>query len=225
MTADDTRKLAAEFVGTFTLIFIGVGSIVLGGDLVAVALAHGLAIALMVSALGHISGGHFNPAVTIGFWATRRIDTVGAVTYILAQLAGGVVGALAILAYPEVLRDNAGFGVPVLSSETDVAQGVLIEALLTFLLMTVIFGTAVSKFGPRLGGMAIGLAVTMDIFGGGRLTGAAMNPARAFGPGLVDGTWDDHLVYWVGPMLGAVVAAMLYHYVFMDDAERAEAAA
>lgn len=225
MTIDDGRKLLAEFVGAFTLIFAGVGAIALtgGGDLVAIALAHGLAIALMVSALGHISGGHFNPAVTIGFWVTRRIASLQALGYIAAQLLGGIAAALVLLVYPLGLRDNVGMGVPGLSVETTFAQGVLIEAVLTFFLVTVIWGTAVSKLGPRLGGIAIGLTITMDIFAGGRLTGAAMNPARALGPALVQGDWTNQAVYWVGPIIGAVVAALLYHYVFMSADERAEA--
>lgn len=223
----DGRKLVAEFVGTFTLIFVGAGSIILtgGGNLVAIGLAHGLAIALMVSALGHISGGHFNPAVTVGFWATQRIDTPRAVAYIAVQLLGATVGALVLLVFPEALREAVSLGTPLLGEQTDFGQGVLIEGLLTFFLMTVIFGTAVAAGGPNLGGIAIGLTITMDIFAGGRLTGAAMNPARSFGPALVNGTWDDHIVYWIGPIIGAVVAALLYHYVFMDEQERAGAGA
>lgn len=225
MTMDDGRKLVAEFVGTFALIFAGVGAIALtgGGDLVAIALAHGLAIALMVSALGHISGGHFNPAVTIGFWVTRRIGSAQAVTYIAAQLLGAIAGALVLLAYPVGLRDNVGMGVPGLGAETSFAQGVLIEAVMTFFLVTVIWGTAVAKLGPRIGGLAIGLTITMDIFAGGRLTGAAMNPARALGPALVQGQWTDQAVYWVGPIVGSVLAALLYHYVFMRADERVAA--
>lgn len=221
------RKLVAEFVGTFALIFMGAGSIIVFGggqaDIVAIALAHGLAIALMVSALGHVSGAVFNPALTIGLWATRRLDSLTTIAYIAAQLAGAAAAAFALKMFPEALGDAASWGTPLLSSETDFTQGVLIEAILTFFLMTAVFGTALDPRGPNLGGFGIGLVLTMDILAAGPLTGAAMNPARTFGPAVVNGIWDDHLVYWIGPIIGAVVAALLYHYVFMD--REAEAAA
>ncbi|MBX7110835.1 MAG: aquaporin [Dehalococcoidia bacterium] len=222
------RKLVAEFVGTFALIFMGAGSIIVFGggqaDIVAIALAHGLAIALMVSALGHVSGGVFNPAVAIGLWATRRLDTVTTIAYIAAQLVGAAAAAFALKSlFPDALGEAANWGTPLLSSETDFTQGVLIEAILTFFLMTAIFGTALDARGPKLGGFGIGLIITMDILAGGPLTGAAMNPARTFGPALANGIWDDHLVYWIGPIIGAVVAALLYHYLFLD--REAEAAA
>jgi MIP family channel proteins len=221
------RKLAAEFIGTFTLIFIGAGAIIVTGgtNLVAIAFAHGLAIALMVSSLGHVSMGLFNPALTIGLWATRRIETVTGILYIIAQLVGAVAAALAlVLLFPEVMRDapGANFGVPALNEGVDFIQGVGIEAIATFFLMTAVFGTALDPRGPRIGGLAIGLIITMDIFAAGNLTGAAMNPARAFGPALIDANWDDHLVYWIGPIIGAVLAALTYHYVFSEEQEMAD---
>lgn len=228
----DGRKLVAEFVGPFVLVFAGVGAIVLGGDLVAVALAHGLAIALMISALGHISGGHYNPAVTLGFWATRRIATPLALAYIVAQLAGATVAALAIkVLVPSALTDISN-GVPALAeavringqviqdTAVSMGQGIAIEAVLTFFLVTSIFGTAVALRGARIGGFGIGLTITMDILAAGALTGAAMNPARSFGPALAFGAWDDQIVYWVGPIIGAIVAALVFHYVFMDREEQ-----
>lgn len=220
MNAQLARRLTAEFIGTFALIFIGAGAIISGAGLIGVALAHGLAIAIMITAFGRVSGGHFNPAVTIGVWATRRIASLDAAAYIVVQLLAGIAGALALLMFPETLRDVAN-GVPALSG-VDFMQGVAIEVVLTFFLVTVIFGTAVDRRAPQVGGFAIGLTITMDIFAGGRLTGAAMNPARAFGPALVNGAWDDHLVWWIGPIIGAVLAALLYHYVFFDDEQRDE---
>ena len=222
----DPRKLVAEIVGTFALIFMGAGSIIAFGDnIVAVALAHGLAIALLVSALGHVSGGLFNPALTLGLWVTRRMDTANTASYIIAQLIGAVLGALALVAlYPEVLRDRAELGTPLLNGVT-FAQGVGIELILTVFLMLAVFGTALDKRGPNIGGFGIGLVLTMDILAAGRFTGAAMNPARAFGPALINQSWDDHLVYWIGPIAGAVLAALLYHYVFADDEAEAGAAA
>lgn len=224
MDAQLSRKLVAEFVGTFTLIFIGAGSIIVGSGIVGVAIAHGLAIAIMVSALGAVSGAIFNPALTIGLWATRRLTTVDAAAYIIVQLLGAVAAAAVLeVAFPATLREVAN-GVPDIAGVTFL-QATVIEAVLTFFLMTAVFGTAVDRRAPHVGGFAIGLVLTMDILAAGRLTGAAMNPARAFGPELVTGHWANAAVYWVGPIIGAVIAALVYHYVFMDDEQRAEAAA
>ena len=219
-TKEHGRKLAAEFIGAFALIFIGAAAIIQTGgqNLVAIAIAHGLAIALLVSSLGHISGGLFNPALTIGLWATRRLDTISTVAYIIAQLLGAVVAALAlVLVFPEALRDAVSLGVPLLGRGIDFAQGVIIEAIATFFLMLAVFGTALDPRGPKLGGFGIGLVLTMDILAVGTLTGAAMNPARTFGPALVGGEWSNHLVYWIGPIIGAVVAALVYHYLFAEE--------
>lgn len=225
MVMTDYRKLSAEAVGTFTLIFVGAGSIIatagLPALLVIVALAHGLAIAVMVSTLGHVSGGLFNPALTLGLWATRRLSSIDAATYIGAQIVGAVVAALALLVlFPEGGILETKLGTPLLGPGVDFAQGVGIEAVLTFFLMLAVFGTAIDPRGPRVGGLFIGLVLTMDIAVGGPLTGAAMNPARALGPALVNGTWDSHLVYWIGPITGAVVGALVYHYLFTDEGQR-----
>jgi MIP family channel proteins len=217
------RRLAAEFIGTFALIFMGAGAIIVGSGLVGVAFAHGLAIAVCVTALGHISGGVFNPALTIGLWATRRMTSLDAATYIVAQLAGAAAGAALLLTFPQALRDVAT-GVPDLAG-VDFVQGTLIEAVLTFFLMLVVFGTAIDRRAPRVGGFAIGFVIVMDIFAAGRITGAVMNPARAFGPELIFGEWNHALVYWIGPIIGAVLAALVYHYLFLDDEQRVEAAA
>lgn len=213
------RKLAAEALGAFTLVFIAAGAVIVtgGANLVAIALAHGLAIALMVSAVGHVSGGLFNPALTIGLWATRRIATISGILYIIAQLVGAVVAALALTAlFPDVMRQATSLGTPAISPGIDFVQAVGIEAIVTLFLMTAVFGTMLDPRGPNLGGFGIGLIITMNIFAVGSLTGAAMNPARAFGPALASGAWDDHLVWWIGPIIGAVLAAVVYHYVFAD---------
>ena len=224
--AVEPRKLLAEFIGTYALIFAGAGSIVLFSSntvgIVVIALAHGLVIAVMVSSLGHISGGLFNPALTASLWATRRLDTANAIAYVFAQIVGATVAAWSLLLlFPEVQREAANLGVPALGAGTTFAQGVGLEAVMTFFLMLVVFGTAIDGRGPKLGGIAIGLTITVDIFLGGPLTGAAMNPARAFGPALVQLSWDDHIVYWIGPVFGAVVAAFTYHYVFAAKEESA----
>ena len=220
MTGDWPRKAVAEFVGAFTLVFAGVGAIALGADLTGVALAHGLAIAIMVSALGHISGGHFNPAITFGLWVTRKIETSGAVVYWIAQLAGAVAAALLIKwLYP---GNSVSRGVPSVHLVTS-GEAMVIEAILTFFLVWVVIATAVDPRGSfsSIAGLAIGLTITMDIFAGGRLTGAAMNPARAFGPQLVAWDWTNAWVWYVGPLLGGLVAAVAYDWLYLRQPARA----
>ena len=217
----DPRKLVAEVVGTFAFIFIGTGSVIVTGgtNLVGIAIAHGLAIALLASALGHVSGALFNPALTIGLWVTRQMDTANTVAYIIAQLIGAVLGALAlVLFFPEVMRDASSLGTPMLNPGVNFAQGVGIEVILTMFLMLTVFGTALDKRGPKIGGFGIGLTLTMGLLAAGPLTGWGMNPARAFGPALLSGEWANHLVYWIGPIVGSVLAALLYQYVFSEEA-------
>lgn len=219
------QKLVAEFIGTFTLLFFGVGSICFaqqagagGPGLVGIALAHGLGIGLMVAAVGHISGGHFNPSVTAAFWVTRRMGTADALLYWVAQLFGASVASFLITRiYLEDVWRRAALGVPALASDVSPVIGILVEAVLTFLLVFVIFGTAADKdcaFG-KVAPFAIGLTITGDILAGGVLTGAAMNPARAFGPALVGHYWANHAVYWVGPLAGAIAAGSLYSVLLM----------
>ena len=206
MEHDPLRRGIAEFVGTFALIFVGMGSIVFiqSNLLVGVALAHGLTIAIMASAVGHISGGHFNPAVTLGFLVTRRIVPSLAALYWLAQFGGAVLGALALRAlFPG--EANLDAGVPVVNPTINAGQAVAIEALLTFFLVWVVFATAVDPGGAfkTISGLAIGLTITLGVLATGPLTGAAMNPARALGPEIVFNIWDDFWVYLVGPPIGA----------------------
>lgn len=218
----------AEAVGTFTLIFIGAGSILAdhltGGQvgLVGIAFAHGLAIGTMVLALGAVSGGHFNPAVTVGFLVTGRQPLGRGLAYIVAQLLGASVAALLLTAaFPEATRQTVHLGTPVLAAGVTAGVGIVVEAVLTFLLVFVIFGTAVDPRGPTaVAGLAIGLVITMDILAGGALTGAAMNPARAFGPALFSNFWENHIVYWVGPLWGAAAAALLYHRALLNGTRR-----
>lgn len=217
------RAYTAEAVGTFALVFIGAGSIVAdsfsGGavGLVGIAIAHGLVLAVMVSATMNISGGHINPAVTFGFLVTGRIGVGDAFGYWIAQLSGAVIAALCLIAvFPsvDVVASNLGATVP--ATGVSPASGILVEGLMTFLLMFVIFGTAVDPERPTgLGGFAIGLTLGLAILMGGPLTGASLNPARTFGPAVVSGTWTGHAIYWVGPILGATAAAFLYGTVLM----------
>ncbi len=217
MEYDALRRGVAELVGTFTLVFIGVGSILFsGGQLVGIALAHGLAIAVMVSAVGHISGGHFNPAVTFGFLITRRMAPILGAVYVVAQLLAAVVAMLALkVIFPD--EPSLDPGVPTVADQISVGAGVLTEAILTFFLVWVVFATAADPRGTfkSVAGLAIGLTITADILAGGPLTGAAMNPARAFGPELVQGEWSDFWVYWVGPLAGGGVAALAYELLYL----------
>jgi aquaporin TIP len=217
------RKLLAEFVGTFALIFIGAGSIVAAGTeltgitagagLVTVALAHGLVIGTMVSSVGHVSGGHFNPAVTVGVWVSRRMGTAEAVAYVATQLVAGIAGAgLLRWVVPQGIWEPAALGATLVRSELSDAQAITIEAVLTFLLVWVVFATAVDPEGSfnKVAGLAIGFVIAMDIMMGGPFTGASMNPARSLGPAVAGGEYTGLWVYFVGPVIGATLAALAY---------------
>jgi MIP family channel proteins len=224
------RAAVAELVGTFAFFFIGAGAICTdaytrgGVGLIGIALAHGLGLSVMISAFGAISGGHFNPAVSIALAVTGRIGAVQAVVYVVAQLVGGVLAGLLLRAvfaqvFPEAVIGPAHLGTPGLARDVSFGTGVLVEAVLTFFLLLAIYGTAVDERAPRsIAGFGIGLTVAFDILMGGFLTGASMNPARTFGPAVAAEFWDNHLVYWIGPIAGAVIAALLYELVFIDRA-------
>jgi aquaporin Z len=217
---DLLRRGVAEFVGAFTLIFIGGGAgIISGQDIVAVALANGLAIGIMVSNLGHISGGHFNPAITAGFLATRRIKAQIAGLYWVFQLGGAIVAAL-ILRW--LFKKPAILGaVPHVAHGFPVGRALVLEMILTFFLVWAVFATAVDERGAfkAIAGLAIGLTITIDVFVGGPITGAAMNPARAFGPEVAANFWANGWIYWVGPIVGALVAALGYDYLYLRKVE------
>jgi MIP family channel proteins len=224
------QKLLAEFIGTFTLIFIGAGSICAdqylhaanggGVGLLGIAAAHGLAIGIMVTAVGHISGGHLNPAVTIGFWVTKRISTFQAISYWISQLLGATAAAYLIkFIISDSVWGPVHLGTPTLAPDFTRGRGIALEALTTFLLVFVVFATAADAKGAfnKIAGFAIGLTMTMDILFAGPFTGAAMNPARAFGPAFAAHDWMNHGVYWVGPLLGGIVAGYLYDRVYLRD--------
>src|SRR4051812_45707083 len=222
---DITRRCLAEFIGTFALIFIGVGAIpaplppLPGGraDIVAIALAHGLTIAVMVSATAHVSGGQLNPAVTFGLLLGGKMTLRDSICYWAAQLLGAVAAGFVCLAL--FGKEAVATGTPQLAAGgVSWQQGVALEMILTFLLVFVVYATAVDARGPHtVAGLAIGLTVTLDILCGGPYTGAAMNPARTFGPAVAANLWKGHWVYWVGPMLGGAVAGLLYSRVFMPS--------
>ena len=226
------RALIAEAIGTFALCFVGllaISSQALVGSseptpLVGVALAHGLTILVMVAALAHHSGAHFNPAVTFGFLVTRRMAPLTGGLYMAAQVAGATLASLLVAALYGVEPVIAGTPAP---ASMITAGGVIVcEAVATFFLVLVIFGTAVDERAPRsVFPFAIGLVIAADILAIGPLTGAAMNPARVLGPALVGLAWDGHLLYWAGPLLGGALAALLQHHVLLvraPDAATAE---
>jgi MIP family channel proteins len=214
------KQCVAEFIGTFALIFIGVGAIYHNAGLLAVAFAHGLTIAVMVSATAAISGGHLNPAVTFGLLVGGQIKVKDSIAYWLAQLSGATLAAFVLLFLftgqmdpqnKSLANTIVSTGTPDLAAKgIDAVQGVVIEAILTFFLMFVVFGTAVDKRAPKIGGLAIGLTVTLDILFGGPFTGAAMNPARTFGPALASSHWSNQWIYWVGPLLGGALGGLVY---------------
>jgi MIP family channel proteins len=214
------RRLIAEALGTFGLVFIGAAVVVVNGGfpnsgigLLGIALAHAVVLSVMITSTMTISGGHLNPAVTIGLLVGRRINVVSAAGYIVAQLVAAVVAAFLVKALlPVAAVRTALVGVPVIAGSVTLNQAIGIELVLTFFLVSAVYGTAVSPDAPRVGGFGIGLVLLFDILVGGPLTGAAMNPARAFGPAVVSGEWVGHVVYWVGPLAGAVIAALLWEY-------------
>jgi MIP family channel proteins len=228
-----TQKLLVEFFGTFAVIFFAAGVICADQflratgqgsvTLLGLALAYGLVVAVMVTAVGHISGGHLNPAVTIGFWVTRRLGTIQALLYAVAQLLGAIAAAylLAVIIPDSNWRPEAlGAINPTLASDFTRLHAMLLEGVMTFFLVFVFFATAVDIRGAfnKIAGLAVGLAVAVDALVGIPFTGAAVNPARAFGPALVTRNhWTNHGVYWLGPLLGGVLAGFLYDRIFLPD--------
>jgi aquaporin Z len=218
---DAIRHFVAEFVGIFALVFIGGGALVLsqaadsGIGLVEIALAHGLALAIMVSATMRVSG-HLNPAVTFAFLAARRIEPIMAGVYIIAQITGAIVAAWAISGlFPEPLVDAARVGGQSVALGISGTQAWMLEAIATFFLVFVVFGTAVDPEAPPVGGFAIGLTLTAAILAIGPLTGGSLNPARSLGPAVVSGIWEAQIIYWTAPVAGGIVAGLLYDLLFL----------
>ena len=224
------KMSVAEAFGAFVLLLIGAGSIMTatatspGGDnLIVIAFAHGLAIFIGVSAVGHISGGHFSPAVTFGFLVAGKIAPLTALAYWGSQLLGGIIGVLVLnIAFTgggdmtdlANAVESTNLGATALHGDVTPAMGILIEAALTFILVFVIFQVAVDENGPgMIAPLAIGMTITLGALMGGPLTGAALNPARAFAPALVAGYWTDHYVYWIGPLVGGGIGALAASYI------------
>ena len=212
------KALIAEFIGTFTLIFVGVGAIANAqNNLTGIALAHGLAIAVMASATAAVSGGHLNPAVTIGLLSAKKIKLTNAIGYIIAQCAGAIAAAGVIkFCLPAALLSAANMGTPAPGAGIDPSMALITEIVLTFFLVFVVYGTGVDRRAPKVGGLFIGLTVALDILIGGPIGGAAMNPARHLGPALLGGGIQYVWLYWVGPVVGGVLAAQVYK-LFLEE--------
>ena len=213
------KPLIAELVGTFAFVFLGAGSIITNTltqgtlGILGIALAHGLTLSIMITVFAATSGGHLNPAVTIAMLVTRRIAPLLGLLYIVAQLVGATLAGLLLRAvFPQAVWQVAELGTQMLAPGVSFGTGVLVEAVLAFFLLLAVFGTAVDPRHVQIGGFGIGLTVAVDILLGAALTGASMNPARTFGPALAGGFWQNDLVYWIGPIIGAVLAALLYQY-------------
>lgn len=212
------QRAAVEAIGTFLLVFLGAGSIISSSHLTSgsaqlllVALAHGLALAIAISIAMGISGGHINPAVTVAMLVTKRISSHDAAAYIIAQLAGAAIGALTLLfLLPASYVAGTSLGATVLSPSVSIVQGIAIEAVITFILVISVFGTAVDRRAPKMAGFGIGLTLVALILVAGPLTGAAANPARAFGPELATLNFTDWYVYWIGPLIGGALAGLVY---------------
>lgn len=222
----EPKRAIAEFIGTFALVFIGAGAVLVnsltGGavGLVGIGLAHGMVLLAMIYSFASVSGAHFNPAVTIAMLAMRRISIADGAFYIVSQLLGAAAAAfLLVMLYPSATAEQL-YGFPV---ALDTVNGIVIEGVLTFLLVTTVYGVAVSRQAPAgAAGLAIGAVILCDIMMGGTQTGAAMNPARAFGPALASGIMGTHLIYWAGPVLGAIAAALVAEYVHGGAAQAAQ---
>jgi MIP family channel proteins len=227
------QKLVAEFLGTFALIFL-LGGVVCADQYVrssvptaspaislfAIAVAYGLGVATLISSLGHISGGHFNPAVTVAFWATRRFGTAVSLSYWVAQILGGIMASYLLRAtLPDSAWAPVALGAPALASDVTRVPGMVLEATLTFVVVFVFFAAVVDteSLARNTGGMVVGFAVMVAVLLGGPFTGAAMNPVRAFAPGIAARHWTNQGIYWIGPLFGGLIAGWLYDSAFLRD--------
>ena len=228
------RAWLAEAIATYALVFFGPLSIILSvayfgstltiPALVVISLAHGAAIGLMVYAFGHVSGAHINPAVTIAMLVTRRINIKDGIAYIVFQIIGAIVAAATLKAILPVLGEKVHFGTqggPSAILNNSAISGFTVEAILTFFLVTVIFMTVVHKKAPAgMYGLTIGGMIFLIHLVGVPLTGASVNPARTLGPAIISGYWDYHWIYWAGPIVGAIIAALVMNYIFVNKAEK-----
>ncbi|MQM20592.1 hypothetical protein Taro_053616 [Colocasia esculenta] len=220
---DCLRAALAEVVLTFLFVFAGVGAAMAAGKMVggagiagltAVAIAHTLVVAVMISAGLHISGGHLNPAVTLGLLVGGHVTVIRSIVYVIAQLLGSSLACL-LLRY---LTGGLATPVHTLVAGMDAGQGLIMEVVLTFSLLFTVYATIVDPkktITPGIGPLLVGLVVGANILAGGPFSGASMNPARSFGPALVSWDWTDHWIYWVGPLVGGALAGLVYDGLFI----------
>jgi len=224
------QKLLAEFIGTFFLVFFSIGAICIDASLhssgtgslgpIGIALVRGLAFAISIYVLVHVSGAHFNPAITIGCWVTRKLGSISALFYCVAQILGAIVAARTVAQFvPEQVWRSVLMGTPDLAVGFSRTQGILLEGLLTLFLVFIFFGAVAEAKDSlaRSGGFAAGFALFVGVIAGSPYTGASMNPAMALGTAIVARHWNNHGVYWAGPLLGGVIGAWLYHILFARE--------
>ncbi len=216
------RRSLAEAVGTCGFVFLGCAATISNFfpgaryDTVGVAFVHAAALGMFITAMMTISGGHLNPAVTLGFLSTGRIKAQEAGAYIAAQLVGAVLAAVLVrYSFPDPIVRTGTLGTPAIASSITFGQAIIFEAIGAFVLVSAVYGTIVAQEKPVLGGFGVGIALLAIILVVGPLTGATVNPARAFGPAVVSGTFTAQAVWWVGPILGALVAANLWDRVLL----------
>ncbi len=227
---ENCRKYTAEVIGTFILVFIGAGAVCAdsylksaggtGIGLLGISMAFGLAVVAVVYSLGYISGSHINPAVTVACWVTKRMDTNMAVFYIISQLLGATAAGFALkLLYPNAIG-TVHLGATSLAEGVPLAKGVLMEFVITFLLVFTVFSTAIDRRANKaFAGLCIGFAIFFGVLIGGAVTGGSMNPARTFGPAIASIFFKDQFVYWVGPILGGIAAALFYERLMAQAEE------
>ncbi|NUN11648.1 MIP family channel protein [Candidatus Micrarchaeota archaeon] len=207
------KKYLAEFIGTFALVFVATGTIVLNAQtsalgLLGIAIATGFILSVMIYSLGRISGAHFNPAVSIALWLGKKLESKHLLPYLIAQLFGAVVASFLVLT---AIGSQASLGATI--PNTSIEQALLLEAIATFFLVFVITAVTDSKNGTPFFGWAIGTTVTLGILTIGPITGASLNPARSFGPALFSGVFASHWIYWVAPIIGGIIGVFAYKLV------------
>src|SRR3989344_5260054 len=218
-------RYLAEAIATFALVFFGAGTVLINGSfgsvgVLGIALATGLVITAMAYAIYNISGAHINPAITIGLWASRRIDSVSAILYVISQLIGAGIAAVALSQLFAGSPAALNYGTPAMVAGFSVSSGIILEAVLTFFLMLAYYAAVVDKrtqLTPVAFAIAIGSVVIVGNIMAFNVTGAAMNPARAFGPALASQVWENQLIYWIGPLVGAIIAAWVYENAFLAE--------
>lgn len=218
------RRAVAEVYGTFALVFFGCGAVIMESfpsarfGLLGIALVHAVVLSVAITSTMAISGGHLNPAVSIGLWATRRTTGQDTFVYVVSQLAGALLAALALkMLLPGGVAKFVLWGTPTIYAGMTFGTATVLEGLLTFFLMSAVMGTAVSSAAPKVGGFGIGLTLFFAIMVGGPFTGGALNPARAFGPAVISGNMQSLGAYFIGPIVGAVLAALLWDKVLLKE--------